>query len=40
VVHSIEYYQREYAWGVDEAAVLITDLVTEFERAAARGAAP
>jgi uncharacterized protein with ParB-like and HNH nuclease domain len=32
VTYAIEYYQREYAWGADEVATLITDLVTEFER--------
>lgn len=32
VTYAIEYYQREYAWGTDEVATLLTDLVGEFER--------
>jgi hypothetical protein len=44
VTYAIEYYQREYAWGADEVATLIADLVEEFERAngarRSRGAPP
>jgi uncharacterized protein DUF262/RAMA domain-containing protein/uncharacterized protein DUF1524 len=32
VTYAIEYYQREYAWGTDEVATLLADLVGEFER--------
>ncbi|MHA6628107.1 GmrSD restriction endonuclease domain-containing protein [Pseudonocardia sichuanensis] len=32
VTYAIEYYQREYAWGADEVATLLADLVNEFER--------
>jgi hypothetical protein len=32
VTYAIEYYQREYAWGPDEVATLLADLVGEFER--------